>query len=111
MGHHAEDIAAFIQDPGDVAGRAIRVVYIAKCDAAIAFEPVEGCVVGKVVAVMMGDREVDELALFEPAGEHGLGVVNAQAHCSAYEVETGVAQQHAGQEPGFTQDLETVADA
>jgi hypothetical protein len=44
-------------------------------------------------------------------GEGGVGVFDADVHVAADEAETGVAHHGAGEEAGFKQDLETVADA
>ena len=67
--------------------------------------------VGEVVAVVMGDRAADDLALGVAAGEGGVGVGDLELHLAADEAERGVAHQDAGQQAGFGEDLEAVADA
>ena len=63
--HHAEDVAALVEDAGDGVERAVGVggvggaavgVDVAEGDAVLALEPGERRVVAAVVAVAMGDR-------------------------------------------------------
>ena len=43
--------------------------------------------------------------------ERRVGLLDAQVHVLAAELQAAVAQQRAGQQPGLEQDLEAVADA
>ena len=67
--------------------------------------------VGKVIAVVMGDRAAQDLALCIAAGKHRFGIHHFQQHFLADEVETGIAHQRAGQQAGFGENLKAVADA
>src|SRR5690606_14316464 len=49
--HHAQHIAAIVDDAGDVPGRAVGIVDIAEDHLALALEPVEGGLVGEIVPV------------------------------------------------------------
>ncbi len=66
MRHHAEHIAVFVDDAGNVVdwSRSGLVPFgIAEDDPAFAFEAGERLGIGEIVAVAMGDRAADDLAL------------------------------------------------
>lgn len=120
VGHHAENIAALVDDTCDVAGRAVGVgcggevavsVAVAEDDAVFGFEFVENGVAGVVVAFAMSHRDLDELPLAELVGERRVGVFGAEEDGLARETERGISGERSRQETTFTQDLETVADA
>ncbi len=67
--------------------------------------------VGDVVALAVGDRDVDHLAGIVAAGERRVGALDPQIDVAADEFERRIAHQHAGQQPRLAQDLEAVADA
>jgi hypothetical protein len=81
MRHHAEHVARRVHDAGDVVDRAVRVgaFGVAEHDLAVALEPGQRLGIGKIVAVMMGDRAADHLALPVVAGEGGVGVGDSTA--------------------------------
>ena len=65
VGHHAEHVAALVEDAGDVVDRAVRVggggalaggIDIAEGDPVLAVEALQRLVVAAVVAVAVGDR-------------------------------------------------------
>ena len=112
--------ARLVVDAGDVVARAVGIglrgdgaarLAIAEGDAAFAFEPLERGVVGEVAAVLVGDRESDDLAALVAARVDRIVPLDAQSHVAADEFERGVAHQHAGQQPRLGQHLEAVADA
>jgi hypothetical protein len=59
----------------------------------------------------VGHRDADHLAGLVAAGEEGLAGLDPEQHVAADELEGGIAQERAGQEPGLGQHLEAVADA
>ena len=85
--HHAEHIAGVVEDPGDVARRAVDLAGVAERDPAFAFEPVERLGIGLVIAVVVGDRDRDLLARRIGAGEDRLAVLDLQADRAADEVQ------------------------
>ena len=84
---------------------------IAQGDEVLAFQPVEGGVVGEVVAVAVRHDAAEGLAVLVMAGEGGVGALDPQVAVHRQEPQGGVAQQGAGQDAGLGQDLEAVADA
>ena len=133
VGHHAEDSAGGIADGGDVVGGAVGVdgvvsegaglVDVAEGDLAVGLDGVEDLFIGEAYfALSVGDGQVDTFVRFDedafvgagleidPAvfefaavvvGEGGLG-----GRLGGFGGAIGV-----GQESGFYQYLETVADA
>ncbi len=71
MRHHAEHPAIVAQDAGDVGNGTVRVGAggVAEGDAVLAFEAGQRLAVGEIVAVVMGDRAAQHLALGVGAGE------------------------------------------
>ena len=64
MRHQAHDVAAFVQDAGDVAHRSVGIVQIAEHDAVFGFELIERALVGDVAALAMGDQETPGAGLW-----------------------------------------------
>ena len=70
VGHHAEDVAALVEDAGDVVEPSRwGSLGVAEGDAVLALEARQGVVVAAVVAVAMGDGRADDLALARSGGE------------------------------------------
>src|SRR5476651_1841890 len=76
--HHAEHVAALVDDTGDGVGRAVDVPdriaravwrHIAEDHAPLAFQPRDGVGVGDIVAFAMGGRHPDHLTGVVTAGE------------------------------------------
>ncbi len=120
MRHQAEHVEALGIDAGDRIQRAVAVrvrrdlasrIAVAEGDAALALEAPRRLGVGEVVALAMRDADLDRLAARVAAGEGGVGALDLQVLPVADEAQIGVAHQDAGQEAGFAQDLEAVADA
>lgn len=59
----------------------------------------------------MGDGDVPEIAGAGLVGEGGVRVFDAEGNLFADEMEVAVADKGAGEEAGFAEDLESVADA
>ncbi len=120
MRHHAEHVAALVDDAGDGIDGAIVVPVridhavgrgIAEDHPALAFQPRDGLAVGDVVALAVRDRHADHLAGIVAAGEGRVGTLDPQINVMADEAQVLVAHQHAGQQPGLAQNLEAVANA
>ncbi len=113
MRHHAQHIAARIDDTGNVVDRSVRVgaFGIAEHDLAFAFETLQRFGVGEIIAVVMRDRAADDLARLVTACERRVGVGYFELHFAADEFQRGIAHQRARQKPGLKEDLEAVAHA
>ena len=111
VGHHAQHVAALIQDTGDVPARAVVVPGVAESHAAFAFQPVEHIVSGEVVAIVVSHGDLDGLALVVGIGEAAVRVLHHQRGGAADEGLRGVAHQCAGQQLRLRQHLKAVAHA
>ena len=67
--------------------------------------------VAAVVAVAMGDRAADHLAMAVGAGEDRVRGLDPELHLAADEAEAGVPHENAGEQCRLAEDLEAVADA
>src|SRR5690348_12828387 len=99
MRHQAQDGAAFAQDAGDCARRAVEVLCgrnlaaraaITKGNTPLPFEPVESVGISGVVAVVMRDRHPNRLARLVAASKNRLAVLDAQMDVSAGEAQRPV---------------------
>ena len=120
MRHHAEHVAFIVHNAGHEIGRAVDVPgrieraigrRVAEQNTPLAFECLDGLVVGDIIAFAMRDRHADHLPRVIAARERRVGALDAQIDVAADEFQLGIAHQHAGQKPGLAQDLEAVADA
>src|SRR5258705_1974988 len=118
MRHHAEHIAALIEDAGDRVGGAVVVPggiersvgrHVTVEHAALGFEPCDGLGVGDVVSFAVRDRHADHLARIIAAAEGRVGALDPQKNVAADEFELRIAHQHARQQPRLASDLATVA--
>ena len=109
-----------VEDAGDGVDGAVVVPVridhavgrrIAEQHPPLAFQPRDGLAVGDVIAFAVRHRHADHLPGIVAASERRIGALDAQMHVAADELELHVAHQHAGQQPGLAEDLETVADA
>src|SRR6516162_3678188 len=91
MRHQTENRTGLVKDTGDRPRRAVDVLFgdfavrsaVPKGDEPLTLESVERLGVGRVVAVMMGNRNPDRLARFVAAGEDRLAVFDTQMHVPA----------------------------
>jgi len=120
VGHEAGYVAFAIADAGDVvcgtvgiAGGVVGTIGrgVAEKNLVIFFESGECVRVAIVVAVAVGDGQLQNLAFLCGVGEWRVGVLNADVDVAANEAEAGVAHHGAREKAGFEEDLETVADA
>src|SRR6185437_9129694 len=86
-------------------------VHVPEHDAPLALKAIERLVVRGVAAIAVRYRNAEHIADFASRGEHRVRILDAHANRVAHELEPGVAQQRAGQEPGLAGDLESVAYA
>ena len=69
--HHTKHATVFGQDACDILFGSVRVIGIAKRDAVIAVQSIQRGVIGKIVAVMVGNRNVDNVAGIVAFGING----------------------------------------
>src|SRR3954453_2094365 len=119
MRHHAEDIAAFVEHTSDIFERTVwirsrgnfsRGGYIAKGDAFLGLQLSQGAGVAEVVALHVADGHVEDAATLQPVGKGRVSGLDAEVDLLTDVALAGVAHQGAGQEAGFAEDLEAVAD-
>jgi len=120
MRHQAGDIPAVIANAGDVQHRTIRIGRFGQFPSGGAILPEnlvpglqrgQGGFIGEIAAFAVGNRNLQDLARWNPAGKGGFQVRGLQKDLFAMELQVTVANQGAGQEAGFAQNLESVADA
>ena len=78
---------------------------------AAVFHGFEGFGIDAVVALAVGDGDVEGVAIAGERSEAGAAVGDGEGDGLAEEVEAGVADEGAGEESGLAEDLEAVADA
>src|SRR5450759_3260933 len=120
MRHHAQHVAACVDDAGDVMSRPVWVgavrhaaarVTVAKDHLSTLLESRKRRGIGEVVALAMADRDAQHLTLGALRGERKVGALDDEVRPLAAVLQRGVADERAGQQTGLTQDLEPVADA
>ena len=81
MGHHAQNVAAGADDPGDVTRGAVRIRIfadvpilggVAEDDATVGLQVVQRLRIGEIVALAVGDGDAQDLACLALAGERRL---------------------------------------
>src|SRR6185312_13231123 len=119
MRHQAHHRLGLVEHAGDVLDRAVGIAgavdrsvgrAIAESDLAAILQPLQRVGVGEVIALGMGDRDLDHLADLVAVGEQTLAGLDLEVHVAAHELELLVAHQHARDEARFGGDLEAVAD-
>src|SRR2546423_10886552 len=120
MRHHAEHVAALVDDAGDAVRGAVGVgrgghsaplVAVPEHHLAALLQAAQGGRVGEVVALAVGDRHADHLVLVQVVREGEVCALADQLAPGAAKFQAGVAEQGAGQQAGLTEDLEAVADS
>src|SRR6185312_16241147 len=84
---------------------------ITKDDAPLAFELGQSSRIAEVIAFHVADGNLEHLTHATGIGEGSIRALNAQLYRLADVLESGIAEQSAGQQPGFAENLEAVADA
>ena len=120
MGHHADDVATGVADARDVVDGAVGVGVgrtlavggdVAEDDAILVMQLGEAVGLDDVVALGVGDGQAEDLAVAGRRRAGGLGGFHAEVGPLATELGAVVEQHGAGEQAGFQQDLEAVADA
>jgi len=124
VGHEAEDVAVAVADAGDGVERAIGIglgivcsgvaavgMHVVKNNLVVALEIGERGGVAEIISFHVGDGHFQDLARARGAGEGRVGAFDADVDLAAEEAESLIAHHGAGEQAGFEEDLETVADA
>ena len=120
MRHQAGHVALFITDAGDVLQRAVGIRTIGQVSVRIAILPedlvvgLELCerfLVGKITAFAMGDGHAQDFSRRNLTGEWRIVRGGLEENIFAVELQIAVADERAGQQAGFGEDLKAVADA
>lgn len=119
MRHHAEYVAAFIADAGNIVERAIGIRLgdhfavesrIAENNAVIAPELRQRLGLAKVVAFHVPDGDFEHFAFLAGMSKWRVGALYPQMHRFADVLQSGIAQQRPGEQSGLAEDLKSVAD-
>src|SRR5690606_38919480 len=109
--HEADNVTPLVAHPGDVPPRTVGVLPdVAEHDPALALELVEGAFVGHVLAVLVLERDRDDLPLGVLVRPRGVGALDAQLLLAAHEAAVVVLDHRAGEQVRLSEDLEPVAD-
>src|SRR5258708_32409135 len=120
MRHHAQHVAAFAANARDIVERSVGVGVggdltfgrgVAEDHAVLAPECIEGGRVAEVIAFHVTDGNLQHFAFLQVAGERRVGTFHPQMDLLADVLQSRVAQQGTGQQPGFAENLKSVADA
>jgi len=120
MGHQAGHVAGLVADAGDVAQGTVGVglvgwfasgVDILPEDLTAGLEFFQGGVVAEITALAVGNGKAQEFAFGNFAGERAVVRGGLEENVLATKLQGAVADQGAGQETGFAQDLKSIADA
>src|SRR5208283_4312248 len=117
MGHQAGHVAAFAANAGNVLKRTVRIRLVGQVSTRVAILPENLVVclelrqrflVGKITAFAVGDGNAENFIRRNLARERRVGGGGLQENVFAMELQVAVADECAGQESGFGQNLETV---
>ena len=120
MRHQAGHVALFIADAGNVLQRAVRIRGVGQVSARIAVLPEDLIVglelrerffVGKIATFTVGDGHAENFSRRNLAGERRVVCGGLEENVFAVELQIAVADERAGQQAGFGEDLKAVADA
>src|SRR5260370_15704969 len=120
MRHHAEHVAACVDDTRNRVGGAVEVPFrregavgrrVAEHHAALALEARNSLGVCDIIAFAVGGRHANHLAGIVAARERRIGTLDPQIHLPADELEPRIAHQHTRQQAGLAENLKSVADA
>ncbi len=120
MGHHAQDVAVGAANASDIFERSVGICFlgdlaiwagITEDDAIVAFEFGERYLVAKVIAFHVADGDGQHFTFLAGIRERRVVVFHSYLYRLANILQSDVAHEGAGEKPGFTQNLEAVADA
>src|SRR5665648_261831 len=119
VGHHPQDIARLVNNARDVVHRAVGVgavgdvsplVAVAKNHQALLLDLAKTLRAGGPIALVVVDRDLDDLAHLEPPRERRVVTLHLQILRMADELEPPVLQQRAMHQVRLSKDLKSVAD-
>src|SRR5579872_3364063 len=67
--------------------------------------------IGEIIAIVMGDGDIDNLALIVSRSKSSAVIFHPEEYFAAKEQQPGVAHERAGQQSRLGEDLKAVADA
>src|SRR5260370_28498899 len=120
MGDKAGDVALAAADPGDIACRRVVIggvvgfsfwVRLAKDDLMIFFQRGEHSIVTSVISVVVRDGNFENLALLRSRREWRVRLLDANVNVAADIAQAAIAHHGAGEQAGFAENLEAVANA
>jgi hypothetical protein len=110
MGHESNDVSFRIGDARDVVRRSVRIFQVAEHDLSPSLQFLQ-VLVGKVeTAFLVRDGKGKPVPFGEKGREGGTIVLHDQGGLFTDEAPRRVNQEHAGKNPGFDKDLESIAD-
>ena len=120
MRHHAEHISSRTTDSGNVIQRPVRtrfsrdlssLIAIAEHNAIIAPQLRQCRLIAEIIAFHVPDRNAKHITFAARACERGAGILHAHMHRLAHILQSGIAHESARQQPGFAQNLKSIADS
>ena len=120
MRHQAGHVALFIADTGDVLERTVGIRSVGQVSVLVAVLPEDLIVglelrerffVGKIAAFAVGDGHAEDFSRRNLAGERRIVRGGLEKNIFAVELQVAIADERAGQQMRFGQDLKAVADA
>ena len=120
MRHQAGHVALFIADAGDVLQRAVGIcgvgqvavgVAVLPQDLIVSLELRERFFVGKIAAFTVGDWHAKNFSRRNLAGERRIVRGGLEENVFAVELQVAIADERAGQQARFGENLKAVADA
>jgi hypothetical protein len=116
--HQTHHVALLVDDTGDVVHRTVRIarrrrltrhIYVPETDTVVRFQCIEDGLVSDVVAFAMRNVQLEDLAGLARVRECRRVILDPDSNALTEELERTIANECAGQQAGFAQDLETVA--
>ena len=118
MRHHSKYISVLIANTRDIRSGSVRVglrsgfaafVAIAENDLIIFLKHLKGGVIASVVPLGMGDRNRQDVAVFQLVCEWRVLVLDPDIDVFANKVQPGVSDQCPRKKPRFAKDLKAIA--
>ena len=119
MGHETGDVALAVANSSDIVKGTVRIACrivcsvrrgVAEDDLAILFEFGERGFVAGVIAIVVRDGNLQDLAVLRRIREGRVGLLDTYVHVAADVAQAAVAHHRAGEQARFAKNLEAVAD-